>query len=272
MVISFFRHIDSHHKLIRWRLVIHRCIDGYSRLIIYLHSCNNNKAKTAKAQFLRSVSTFFWPRRSDHGMENIEVVREVLKKFGTSSKPSLTGFSVHNQRIERLWKNVLHYVLHHYIDLFYFMEADEVLDPLNEVHLLALHLVFIERIYTALLDFIVYWNNRKVRTEHLQTSNQLWITGIHQNIEHETVQQIIDASSTNMSLHGVEMNPNIGFIGETSNSIIIPRTPFELTNDEWLTMNSMDLTSNNDNFGINIYLNLCAHLERLQSAGKHLQG
>ena len=47
-----------------------------------------------------------------------------------------------------------------------------------------------------------------------------------------------------MSLHGVEMNPNIGFIGETSNSIIIPRTPFKLTNDEWLTMNSMDLTSN----------------------------
>ena len=90
MVISFFRHIDSHHKLIRWRLVIHRCIDGYSRLIIYLHSCNNNKAKTAKAQFLRSVSTFFWPRRSDHGMENIEVVREVLKKFGTSGFQFIT--------------------------------------------------------------------------------------------------------------------------------------------------------------------------------------
>ena len=129
MVISFFRHIDSHDKLIRWRLVIHGCIDGYSRFIIYLHCCNNNKAETVKAQFLRSVSTFFWPRRvrSDHGMENIEVACEVLKKFGTSSKPFLTGLSVHNQRIERLWKDVLHYVLHYYIDLFYFMEANEML-------------------------------------------------------------------------------------------------------------------------------------------------
>ena len=203
MVISFFRHIDSHDKLIRWRLVIHGCIDGYSRFIIYLHCCNNNKAETVKAQFLRSVSTFFWPRRvrPDHGMENIEVAREMLKKFGTSSKPFLTGLSVHNQRIERLWKDVLHYVLHYYIDLFYFMEANEILDPLNEVTVLALQLVFIERINTALLDFIVYWNNHKLRTEHSQTPNQLWITGIHQNIKHETVQQIIEASSTNPSKH-----------------------------------------------------------------------
>ena len=80
----------------------------------------------------------------------------MLEKFETSSKPFLTGVSVHNQRIERLWKDVLHYVLHYFIDLFYFMEANEMLDPLNEGHLLALQLVFTEGINTALLDFIVY--------------------------------------------------------------------------------------------------------------------
>ena len=85
-------------------------------------------------------------------------------------------------------------------------------------------------------------------------------------------QQIIDASSTNMSLYGGEMNPNIRFIGETSNNIIIPRTPFELTNDEWVTINSMDLTSNDDNFGVNIYLSLCSHLEGLQSVREKLHG
>ena len=75
-----------------------------------------------------------------------------------------------------------------------------------------------------------------------------------------------------MSLYGVEMNPNIKFIGETSNNIIVPRTPFELTNDEWVTINSMDLTSNDDNFGVNIYLNLCLHLEGLQSVREKLHG
>ena len=78
----------------------------------------------------------------------------------------------------------------------------------------------------------MYWNNQKLRTKNSQSPNQLWITGFHQNIEHETIQQAIDASSTNMSSYGAEMNPNIRFIGETSNNIIIPGTPFELTNDE----------------------------------------
>ena len=75
-----------------------------------------------------------------------------------------------------------------------------------------------------------------------------------------------------MSLYGVEMNPNIRFIGEISNNIIVPRTPFELTNDEWVTINSMDLTSNGGNFGVNKYLNLCAHMEGLQSLREYLQG
>ena len=106
MVISILRHIDNHHKLVHWRLVIHGCIDGYSCLVIYLHCYNNSKAETVKAKFLRSVSTFFWPRRvrSDHGMENIQVAREIFKKIGTRSKPFLTGLSVHKQRIERLRK------------------------------------------------------------------------------------------------------------------------------------------------------------------------
>ena len=42
----------------------------------------------------------------------------------------------------------------------------------------------------------------------------------------------MDAPSTNMPLFGVEINTNIKFIGEPSNNIIIPRTTFELTNDE----------------------------------------
>ena len=37
------------------------------------------------------------------------------------------------------------------------MKANKILDPLNEVHVLALQLVFLERINTTLPDFIVYW-------------------------------------------------------------------------------------------------------------------
>lgn len=33
---NYLWHIDGHHKLIKWRLVTHGCIDGFSRLITYL--------------------------------------------------------------------------------------------------------------------------------------------------------------------------------------------------------------------------------------------
>ena len=34
---NYVWHLDSHHKLIRWRIVTHAAIDGYSRKILMLH-------------------------------------------------------------------------------------------------------------------------------------------------------------------------------------------------------------------------------------------
>eukprot|EP00794_Sanderia_malayensis_P014583 gene14583-16086_t len=39
--------------------------------------------------------------RTDQGMENVDIARLMLNRFGTERKPVLTGRSVHNQRIER---------------------------------------------------------------------------------------------------------------------------------------------------------------------------
>lgn len=37
---------DGNHKLIRWRMVVHGGIDGYTRMIIYLGCSTNNQATT----------------------------------------------------------------------------------------------------------------------------------------------------------------------------------------------------------------------------------
>ena len=68
-------HIDSNHKLIRWRLVIHGAIDGFSRKILYLICANNNKASTVVSYFSHAVTTFGLPDkvRSDMGGENVDV-------------------------------------------------------------------------------------------------------------------------------------------------------------------------------------------------------
>lgn len=73
-------HIDSNHKLIRWRLITHVCVDGYSRIIIYAHCCNNNKADTVLEQFVGGVNSYGLPSRvrSDYGMENFKVAEFML--------------------------------------------------------------------------------------------------------------------------------------------------------------------------------------------------
>ena len=75
-------HIDSNHKLIRWRLITHVCVDGYSRLIIYAHCCSNNEADTVLDQFVRGVNDYGLPSRvrSDYGMENFKVARFMCRQ------------------------------------------------------------------------------------------------------------------------------------------------------------------------------------------------
>lgn len=44
--------------------------------------------------------------RSDKGLENIKVAELMLKLRGTDRRSFITGRSVHNQRIERFWREV----------------------------------------------------------------------------------------------------------------------------------------------------------------------
>ena len=74
MCISFIA--DGHHKLIRWRIVTHGGIDGYSRMIVYLCASTNNRASTVHSLFMEAVKRFGLPSRvrSDEGGENVMVV------------------------------------------------------------------------------------------------------------------------------------------------------------------------------------------------------
>ena len=48
-------HIDVHHKLVRWKVIVHGGIDGYSRLVVFLKASANNKADTMFASFLEGL-------------------------------------------------------------------------------------------------------------------------------------------------------------------------------------------------------------------------
>ena len=138
-------HIDSARKLIRWKLIIHVCIDGKTRLIMYCVCKNDNKAETVLSLFKDGVSRWGLPSRvrSDYGMENYHVGVYMIENRGEGRGKTITGSSVHNSRVEGTHRDVFCGVLVFYAKLFEKMEQQFLLDPLNGSHLFCLHRVFI---------------------------------------------------------------------------------------------------------------------------------
>lgn len=91
-------HIDTNHKLFRWRFVVIGGIDGYSRMVTFLSCSDNNRAGTVLKSFISGVQTYGIPKRvrSDKGLENVAVADFMLAQRGTGSM--ITGRSTHNQR------------------------------------------------------------------------------------------------------------------------------------------------------------------------------
>ena len=137
-------------------MVIHGGIDGYSRLVTYLHCSNNNRSDTVRDYFLRAIEEYgipSWVRSDRGGGETVGVWRFMEEIRGANRGSYIASSSVHNTRIERLWRDVYTGVSSMYINIFDNMEAQNILQPDNLTDLFCLHYVFIPRINACLVAF-----------------------------------------------------------------------------------------------------------------------
>ena len=228
--------------------MVHGCINGYSHAITYLKCCTNNLASSALQFFVEGTEKFGVPSRvrADRGVENVEIAKFMISTRGAGRGSFITGNSIHNQRIERLWREVNRVVGALYKDLFITMENSGILDVDNEANLLALKIIYLPRINASLREFEQQWNYHGVRTVGHRSPMALWYSG---NICNQGDILINDFFS-----YGIDYDGDVPDI-ETDNNVVVPECSLVLSDQQWTIIENIvpDPLADDGNFGINFY-------------------
>jgi hypothetical protein len=136
------------------------------------------------------------------------------------------------------------------------------LDPDDEVHLMALHFIYIPKINEAIEQFVDQWNNHPLSTESNFSPRQLWTIGMldTRNPASCAVQDVL--TGNDIDLFGIDENEDyqMPLIEEEEPGIVVPTCPYEMTQEqEDALQNLLRLHPNDENgtltfFAIREYL------------------
>ncbi|XP_008401337.1 uncharacterized protein LOC103460806 isoform X2 [Poecilia reticulata] len=238
--------------LVRYNIVIFGGIDGFSRKIMYLGTAQNNLASTTLAFFQNSVEEFGFPLRvrADQGVENVDVARLMFMIRGTGRSSFISGKSVHNQRIERLWRDLWTAVTSIYYDVLHHLEEEGYLNISNETHLFCCHYVFLPRLQEDLHTFRSGWDNHPLRTESNMTPNQLWVLGR----THHPIPEPHSALTEGVQIPEIEWEDSGLPLQEQSN-VTVPNLNVQLTDEQMAALrNAVNPKGTSLSFGCDIYI------------------
>ena len=254
-------HVDGHHSLIRWGFVVHGGMDGYSRLIVYLYCSTNNRSDTVLELFQNATTLFGVPSRvrSDHGGENVGICEYMVTVRGIGRASHIAGSSVHNQRIERLWRDVFCCVCSTFHSLFYHLEGSGYLNPDDYVDKYVLQFIFTPRINKCLTEFACAWNHHPIRTEHNWSPRRMWLNGVLDplNGEQLAVRDIVEPPPAgDVQLFGIDGEGPLPteLEEEESNSVVVDDAICPLDQvDEQDLIALFDPLSTCDDYGVSLY-------------------
>ncbi|KAF7366284.1 hypothetical protein MSAN_00884600 [Mycena sanguinolenta] len=175
-------HHDGQHGLIRWKIVIHCFIDGWTRFIVGIRASTNNRSTTVLDLFEQAAALHGWPScvRGDHGVENVKVAERMEQVRGPGRGSYIWGTSVHNIHIERLWVDWTNGVGRKWVNFFYELEVTSGLLVDRPEHLWLLHHLFLDAINQDAREWAEAWNSHKItmQNERKQSPREMFTFGL----------------------------------------------------------------------------------------------
>lgn len=164
-------------------MVTHCFIDGKTWFVTGIRVSDNNRTATVLQIFDQAMVKNGVPSRvrGDHGTENGLVAAHITDIRGNGRGSYIWGRSVHNIRIERLWRDYYTGIIESWYLFFGNLERYRNLDVDNPTHIWLLHHLFLGAVNEEALQWVSAWNSHGIQTENYRTPREMFAFGMAEN-------------------------------------------------------------------------------------------